>query len=174
MRRLVDADVDAAHVFADEPEQEHDHAAHEQQGGEHAGVAYGNFGIEEFLVNNVEACDKADEGADDSDKGRSAERFDGECGKAVNPEPDKTCECVAGFPFKATAVLHFYIAEALGGAENEPANVGERVGIAHDFIDNELAHNKETRGAERLGLSNDSFGHFLVNPGTKAAEQVLP
>ena len=174
MRRLVDADIDAAHIFADEPEQEHDHAAHEQQSGEYAGVAYGNFGIEEFLVNDVEACDKADEGANNADEGSGTQRLDGECGKAVNPEPDKTCECVAGGSFDAVTVLYFYIAEVLGGAENETANVGEWVGIAHNFINNELAHNKEACGAERLGLPNDSFGHFLVNPGTKAAEQVLP
>ena len=174
MRRLVDADVDATYVFADEPEQEHNHAAHEQQCGEHAGVAYGDFGIEKFLVNNVEACKKTYEGADDSDKGCGAERLDRECGKAVDPEPNKTRERIAGFPFKATAVLHFYIAEALGGTENEPANIGERVRVAHDFIDNELAHDKEARRAKRLRLPDNRFGHFLVDPGAKAAEQVLP
>ena len=174
MRRLVDADVDAAHVFADEPEQEHNHAAHEQQCGEHAGVAHRNFGIEEFLVNDVKACDKADEGAEEAEVGGGAERFDGECGKAVDPESNKACNGVAGAAFEAAAVLHFDVAEVLGGAENESANVGKRIGIAHDFIDNELAHDKEARSAKRLGLPDNRFGHFLVDPGAKAAEQVLP
>ena len=170
MRRLVDADVDATYVFADEPEQQHNHAANEQQSGEHAGVAYGNFGIEEFLVNNVEACKKTYEGADDSDKGRGAERLDRECGKAVDPESNKACNGVTRFAFEAAAVLNFYIAQVFGGAENEAANVGEWVGIAHNFINNELAHDKETCGAERLGLPNDGFGHFLVDPGAKTAK----
>ena len=172
--RLVDADVDAAHVFSNEPEQEHDHAADKEQGGKHAGVTNGNFGVHKFLIDHEQACGKSDNGAKEAEVSGGAERLDRECGKAVDPEPNKTRERIAGFPFKATAVLHFYIAEALGGAENEPANVGKRIWVAHDFIDNELAHNKETRGAERLGLPNDSFGHFLVDPGAKAAEQVLP
>lgn len=71
------------------------------------------------------------------------------------------------------AVFDFYVAEALGGAENEATDVGEGVGIAHDFIGNEFAHDKETRGVERLGLANDGFCHFLVDPAAKAAEQVL-
>ena len=70
-------------------------------------------------------------------------------------------------------MLHFYVAEVLGGAEHEPADIGERVGVAHDLIDDELAHNEETGGAERLGLANDRFGHFLVDPRAKAAEEVL-
>ena len=173
MRRLVDADIDAAHVFADESKQQHNHAAHEKERGEHAGVAYGNFGIEEFLVNDVEACEKTYEGADNANKSRSAERLDRKCGKAVDPEPDKACDGVAGAAFEAAAVLHFDIAEVLGGTENEPANVGKRVGVTHDFIDDELAHNEETGGAKRLGLTNNRFGHFLVDPGAKATEQVL-
>jgi len=71
------------------------------------------------------------------------------------------------------AVFDFYVAEALGGAENEATDVGEGVGIAHDFIGDEFAHDKETRGVERLGLPNDGFCHFLVDPAAKAAEQVL-
>ena len=70
-------------------------------------------------------------------------------------------------------MLHFDVAEVLGGAENEPTNVSKRVRVAHDFIDDELAHDKETCGAECLGLANDRFGHFLVDPGAKTAEQVL-
>lgn len=95
MRRLVDADVDAAHVFADESEQQHDHAAHKQECGEHAGVAHGDFGEHELFVDHEQARTKAQKGAQDSDKGRGAERLDGECGKTVNPEPDKACEGVA-------------------------------------------------------------------------------
>ena len=71
------------------------------------------------------------------------------------------------------AVFNFYVAEALGGSENESADVGEGVGVAHDFIGDELAHDKETRGMKCLGLSNDGFCHFLVYPAAKAAEQVL-
>lgn len=71
------------------------------------------------------------------------------------------------------AVFDFYVAEALGGAENESADVGKGVGVAHDFIGDELAHNEETRGMKRLGLANDGFCHFLVDPAAKAAEQVL-
>ena len=71
------------------------------------------------------------------------------------------------------AVFNFYVAEALGGSENESADVGEGVGVAHDFIGDELAHDKETCGVERLGLANDGFCHFLVDPAAKAAEQVL-
>ena len=71
------------------------------------------------------------------------------------------------------AVFDFYVAEALGGAENEATDVGEGVGIAHDFIGDEFAHDKETRGVERLGLADDGFCHFLVDPAAKAAEQVL-
>ena len=65
------------------------------------------------------------------------------------------------------------IAEILCGAKNEPADVGEWVGVAHDFIDDEFAHDKETGGAKRLGLPDDGFGHFFVDPSAKAAEQVL-
>ena len=173
MRRLVDADIDAAHVFADESEQEHNHAADKEQCGEHAGVAHGDFGEHELFVDHEQTRAKAQKGAQDSDKGCGAERLDGECGKAVDPEPNKTCDGVAGAAFEAAAVLHFDVAEVLGGAENETANIGKRVGIAHDFIDDEFAHNKETGGAKRLGLPNDRFGHFLVDPGTKATEQVL-
>ena len=174
MRRLVDADVDAAHVFADESEQEHDHAADKEQCGEHAGVAHRNFGIEEFLVNDVEACDKADEGAEEAEIGGSAERLYRKCGKTVDPESNKACNGVTRFAFEAAAVLNFYIAQVFGGTENEPANIGERVRVAHDFIDNELAHDKEARSAKRLRLPDYRFGHFLVDPGAKAAEQVLP
>ena len=173
MRRLVDADVDAAYVFADEPEQEHDHAADKEQGGEHAGVTHRNFGEHEFLVNHEKARGKTNHGAEQPDKGCGTEGLDGKCGEAVNPEADKACDGVAGAAFEAAAVLHFDVAQILGGAEYKPANVGERVGVAHDFIDDELAHNKETRCAERLGLANDRFGHFLVDPGAKTAEQVL-
>ncbi len=173
LRRLVDADVDTAHVFADKPEQEHDHAAHEQQCGEHAGVTYGNFGIEEFLVNDVEACDEADEGADNADKGSGTQRLDGKCGETVDPEPEKACERVTGGAFDAATVPDGDVAQVLGRAEDKPADVGERVGVAHDLVDDELAHDKETRGAERLGLADDVFGHLLVDPGAKSAEQVL-
>ena len=71
------------------------------------------------------------------------------------------------------AVFDFYVAEAFCGAENETADVGKWVGVAHDFIGDELAHDKETCGVERLGLAYDSFCHFLVDPAAKAAEQVL-
>ena len=60
LRRLVDADVDAAHVFADESEQEHNHAADKEQCGEHAGVANGDFGEHEFFVDHEKACCEPD------------------------------------------------------------------------------------------------------------------
>ena len=69
--------------------------------------------------------------------------------------------------------MDFYVAEIFGGAEYKAADVGERVGIAHDFIDDELAHDEKARGAQCLGLSDNGFGHFLVDPGSKASEQVL-
>ena len=70
-------------------------------------------------------------------------------------------------------MLHFNVAQVLCSAENESANVSKRVWVAYNFIDNELAHDKETRGTKRLGLANNRFGHFLVDPGAKTAEQVL-
>ena len=173
MRRLVDADVDAAHVFADEPEQEHDHAAHKQQRGEHAGVAHGDRGVHEFLINYENAGSEPDYSAEDADEGRGAERLDGKRGESVNPEPDEPGEGVARFALDAAAVFNGDVAEVLGRAENEPADVGKWVGVAHDLVDDELAHDKETRGAQRLGLTDNVLGHLLVDPGAKAAEQVL-
>ena len=174
MRRLVDADVDAAHVFADESEQEHDHAADKEQCGEHAGVAHRNIGVHKFLVDHKQACGKSDNGAEEAEVSGGAERFDRKCGKTVDPESNKACNGVTRFAFEAAAVLNFYIAQVFGGTENEPANIGKRIGVAHDFIDNELAHDKEARSAKRLRLPDNRFGHFLVDPGAKAAEQVLP
>ena len=170
MWRLVDADVDAAHVFADKPEQQHNHAAHKEQGGEHAGIAHRDFREHEFFVNHEQTRAKADESTQYSNKGRGAERLHGECGKAVNPEPDKSGDRIAGFAFKTATVLYFDIAQVLGGAENEAAYIGKRVGIAHDFVDNELAHNEETCGAQCSGLADDVFGHFLVDPCAESAE----
>ena len=173
MRRLVDADVDAAHVLADEPEQEHDHAADEEQGGEHAGVTHGDCGVHQLLVNYEDACSESDHGAKEAEVGGGAERLDGECGKAVDPEPDEARDGVARFAFDAATVLDFDVAEILGGAEDEAAYVGEGVGVAHDLFDDELAHDEEARGAERLGLADDVLGHLLVDPAAEAAEQVL-
>ena len=70
-------------------------------------------------------------------------------------------------------MLDFDVAQVLGGAEYKSAYIGKRVGVAHDLFDDELAHDKEARGAERLGLANDCLGHFLVDPRAKAAEEVL-
>ena len=95
LRRLVDADIDAAYVFADESEQEHDHAADKEQRSKHAGVAHGNFGVHKFLVDHKQACGKSDNGAEEAEIGGSAERLDGKCGKAVNPKSDETCDGVA-------------------------------------------------------------------------------
>jgi len=173
LRRLVDADVNAAYVFTDEPEQEHDHAADKEQCGKHACVADGNFGEHQFFVNDKNACGKSDKGAEESDVGGGAERLDGECGKAVNPESDEARDGVARFAFEAAAVLHLDVAQVFCGAEYKAADVGKWVGIAHDFIDDELAHDKETCGAECFGLPDYAFGHFLVDPASKAAEQVL-
>ena len=72
LRRLVDADVDAAHVFADESEQQHDHAAYKKQCGEHAGVAHGNFGKHEFFVDHEQARGKTNHGAEQANEGRGA------------------------------------------------------------------------------------------------------
>lgn len=65
------------------------------------------------------------------------------------------------------------IAETLCCAENEAADVGEWVGVAHDFIGDELAHDKEACRAESPGLSDNVLGHFFVDPGAKATEQML-
>ena len=109
-------------------------------------------------------CSEAYEGAENADEGGGAEGLHGKCGKAVNPESNEACEGVAGFAFYAVAVFNFYVAEALGGAENETADVGKGVGVTLDFIGDEFAHDKETRGVERLGLADDGFCHFLVDP----------
>ena len=173
LRRLVDADVNATYVFTDEPEQEHDHAADKEQCGKHACVADGNFGEHQFFVNDEQAGGESHQCTEQSDVGGSAERLDGECGKAVNPKSDEARDGVARFAFEAAAVLYLNVAQILGGAEYESADVGERIGVAHDFIDDELAHDKETCGAECFGLPDYAFGHFLVDPASKAAEQVL-
>ena len=173
LRRLVDAYIDAAHVFADKPEQKHNHTAHKEERGQHAGIAHGNFGEHQFLVNNKDTRSKPYQGTDNAYKSSCTERLYGECRKTVDPEPDESRERVAGCPFDAAAVLHLYVAQVLGSAENESADIGKGVWVAHDLVDDELAHYKETRGAERLGLANDCLGHFLVDPGTKAAEEML-
>ena len=70
-------------------------------------------------------------------------------------------------------MTHGDVAQVLGRAENEPTDIGERVGVAHDLVDDELAHDKETRGAQRLGLADDRLGHLLVDPAAESAEKVL-
>ena len=65
------------------------------------------------------------------------------------------------------------VPQVLGRTEDKPADVGEGVGVAHDFIDDELAHDEKTCGTQRLGLADDVLGHFLVDPAAEAAEQVL-
>ena len=67
-------------------------------------------------------------------------------------------------------MMDFYVAEIFGGAEYESADVGERVGIAHDFIDDELAHDEKARGAQCLGLPDNGFGHFFVDPCAESTE----
>lgn len=173
MRRLVDADVDAAHVFADEPEQEHDHAADKEQRGEQARVAHGDFGEHELLVDDEDARGEPDDGAEEAEEGRGAERLDGKGGKAVDPETEEARDGVARAALETAAVLHLDVAQVLGRAEDEPADIGEGVGVAHDLFDDELAHDEETCGAQRLGLPDDGFGHLLVDPAAEAAEQVL-
>ena len=173
MRRLVDADVDAAQVFADKPKQEHDHAADKEQRGKHAGVAHRNPGEHQFFIDDENARCKTDQGAKEPDKGGGTERLDRKSGKAVNPEADKPCNGVARFPFEATAVPYGNVAQVLGRTEDEPADISEGMGIAHNFIDDKLAHDEKARSAERLGLPDDRFGHFLVDPGAKTAKQVL-
>ena len=170
---MVDADVNAAYVFADESEHEHDHAANKEQCGKHAGIAYGNVGEHQFFVNDEQAGSESHQCAEEPDVSGGSERLDGKCGKAVNPKSDETCDGVARFAFEAAAVLYLNVAQILGGAEYESADVGERIGIAHDFIDDELAHDKEACGAERLRLANNCFCHFFVDPASKAAEQML-
>ena len=64
LRRLIDADVDAAYIFTDEPEQQHNHAADKEYGGEHAGVSDWDCWEHQFLVNHEDACCKADSSAD--------------------------------------------------------------------------------------------------------------
>ena len=147
LRRLVDADVDAAHVFADEPEQEHDHAADKQQGGEHAGVAHRDSGVHQFLVDDEDTRGKSDKGAEEPDVGGGTQRFHGECRKPVNPEPDKARERIARLAFEAATVLHGHVAQVLGRTEYKPAYVGEGVRVAHNLFDDELAHDEEARGA---------------------------
>ncbi len=70
-------------------------------------------------------------------------------------------------------MMDFDVAEIFGCAEYKAADVGKRVGIAHDFIDDEFSHDEKACGAQCLGLPYDGFGHFLVDPGSKASEQVL-
>lgn len=173
LRRLVDADVDAAYVFADKPEQEHDHAADKEQGGEHAGVAHGDFGEHELLIDHEKACGEPDHGAEEAEVGGGTQRFHGERGEAVDPEPDEASERVARFAFDAATVTDGDVSQVLGRTEYKPAYVGEGVGVAHDFIDDELAHDEEARCAKRLGLADDVLGHLLVDPAAQAAEQVL-
>ena len=60
LRRLIDADVDTPNVFTDESEQKHNHATDKEYGGEHAGISNWNCRIHEFLVDDKEACGKAD------------------------------------------------------------------------------------------------------------------
>ena len=67
-------------------------------------------------------------------------------------------------------MMDFDVAEIFGSAEYKAADVGKRVGVAHDFIDDELAHDEKACGAQRFGLSDDGFGHFLVDPCSEAAE----
>ena len=129
--------------------------------------------MHEFLVYDKDACGKPDDGTEEPDECRGAERLDGKRGKAVDPEPDKACDGVARFALDTAAVAHGDVAEVLGRAEDKPADVGERVGVAHDLVDDELAHDKKAGGAQRLGLADDVLGHLLVEPRAETAEQVL-
>lgn len=173
MGALINADVDSAYVFADKAQQQHDHAADKKHTGQKAGIAHGNFRTHQFLVNHETACNDADDGADKTDECCYAKGLYAKGCETVNPKTNEACDGVAGGAFQTAAVLHLNIAQILGGAEYQAADVGEGVVVADNFFDDEFSHDEETGGLQSLGLADNSFCHFLVGPATESAEQML-
>ena len=68
LRSLIDANINAAHVFADETEQEHDHAADKQKRREKACVTDRRSCDRYFFVDYKKACCKSNDRAKDADE----------------------------------------------------------------------------------------------------------
>lgn len=106
LRSLIDADVNAAHIFADETEQEHDHAADKQKRREKACVTDRRSCERYFFVDHKKTSGKSNDSAKDADERGGAQRFDGKGGKTVHPKSNQSGDCVAGFALQTVAVAN--------------------------------------------------------------------
>ena len=85
MGRVVDADIDPADVFSENPQHQHDHAADQHQRGDQGAVPGEDFGVNQFVDDVIEGEQKAQNRDQRAQKGGDAEGLDREGGEPVHP-----------------------------------------------------------------------------------------
>ena len=159
LRRVIDTDVDAADVFADEAKHHQDAAADNQDERDDGAPAVHRGDAEQPAHNHENREPKAQEREEEPEERAHAQRLDRERGEAVKPQAQQAHKRIARSALQAGAVVRLDPGNLAGGAEHEPHQVREGIPVVAHLADYEPARHVEA--------------HEARHPRTEASEQVL-
>ena len=87
--RIIHADVDTSHIFSDQSQHDHDHAAEKYQCRHQCAEAHRDIGIHQPLDDRINSIEEAETGAAHTERCGDPQRFHGKCRKSVKLENER-------------------------------------------------------------------------------------